>query len=812
MTVSPLYQHSADVLCTGVTAPVRLPRPVGDEGSKYVRRRWQPGSPPESSDRNASSDEERVEPSSSGRPRKMLPKLLSRCGQWANAVQHRRRHQPTAKLRRASEGSDDGTATGDRSSHLWEDYWGTSSVRLFAARRDGVDHVFVDHPLFRTGDECGPSQMTYSDGSSACSSSSSSSEEVGEMPASLTAQLRASLLCQAALAAPALLWLSPELRGRVRDTSSGTSPLPMAVQQGIGRPCIWGDNLDRASMETSSSLRSTLSRLRLHAAGRAGRLLPQSSAFGPGRPGSRSRQRSWGLQSWGLQSSKIAPSVGGQEEENPVVFVANDWPAGLLPLWLDAYSDNVQGLGGHRMQLPEANGGMGTGPGWPAIDSLESGAAKEDQRAAATGLPSVPDAEPPVARQQLIHDGRPGAHPLSSSASEEKRSISPLGGLFSIGISSRDLRRQKRSRSTALSTAASGVDSHWALEGALRRFQSLVRSKLHDARFVLAIHNFGFHGLFSEQEFLSLGLPMRHLPLLLTSGPAAAASPGTQPLGPPSASNGDALPPSPQPRLDSEPSPPPGTQTQPQQRQISWLQAALLTSDLILTVSPHHASELADAALDSLASGPQPIAAAAAASSPAGGPRPSEAMSAALLLGAAASGGISTLGSWAKAAASGFSRGWARLSRGAGLRKESRRPKPGVESSADAATVANYDSGGSSDHLDGQVAAMVPNGTADSPAPSCCRTTADATGSGCRLLGIMNGVDTSVWDPTQDPLLPAELRFGPHSVGEGKARAKHALQVGGRERERSGESLSFLFVEIEFYFSHLWTLRLIILL
>ncbi|KAL6770438.1 GBSS1B [Auxenochlorella protothecoides x Auxenochlorella symbiontica] len=72
-----------------------------------------------------------------------------------------------------------------------------TTARLFLARQDGVDHVFVDHPLFLAGGDiysCGPSLgvTTYM--------------EAGQGAAAASLDLRYSVLCQAALAAPLLLW------------------------------------------------------------------------------------------------------------------------------------------------------------------------------------------------------------------------------------------------------------------------------------------------------------------------------------------------------------------------------------------------------------------------------------------------------------------------------------------------------------------------------------------------------------------------------------------------------------------------------
>ena len=70
---------------------------------------------------------------------------------------------------------------------------GQDTAQYYLCQRSGVDHVFVDHPLYcRTSDIYGSSNVnTY--------------QEAGDFP---DLDLRYSILCQAALAAPLLLWQS----------------------------------------------------------------------------------------------------------------------------------------------------------------------------------------------------------------------------------------------------------------------------------------------------------------------------------------------------------------------------------------------------------------------------------------------------------------------------------------------------------------------------------------------------------------------------------------------------------------------------
>ena len=91
------------------------------------------------------------------------------------------------------------------------------AAQYYLCRRGSVDHVFVDHPMYcRTLDIYGSSNVnTY--------------QEAGDFP---DLDLRYSILCQAALAAPLLLWHSSQDAGTVKKLNEDSGAA--AEQQDAG--------------------------------------------------------------------------------------------------------------------------------------------------------------------------------------------------------------------------------------------------------------------------------------------------------------------------------------------------------------------------------------------------------------------------------------------------------------------------------------------------------------------------------------------------------------------------------------------------
>ncbi|GAX83103.1 hypothetical protein CEUSTIGMA_g10529.t1 [Chlamydomonas eustigma] len=295
------------------------------------------------------------------------------------------------------------------------------------------------------------------------------------------------------------------------------------------------------------------------------------------------------------------------------------------------------------------------------------------------------------------------------------------------------------------------------LRRSLKLFRRFVATMLHDARFVLAIHNFGFHGLFPADTFSQLGLPPRHLPLLEHNTAPESIHSTTSAVQLADCSECQV---SPEEASRSQVIASGGT------RQISWLQAGLLTSDLLVTVSPQHALELRNLATEVLLGQDSGLDAARSTSSSdtaAGGPRPSAAMASALMQG--------PLTRWRKhcphEADGSLLEAEDSLLEGYVQREEG----PTLPSSA-----FGHQESGTAVHpylgADGPGPAF--NSSNGSSSSSCTTTEMDKS----KLLqGIMNGVDTSIWDPRLDPFLPQSVRYGADNVSDGKAKAKRLLQT-----------------------------------
>lgn len=188
-------------------------------------------------------------------------------------------------------------------------------ARLFHHKAEGVDRVFVDHPLFlqqRNG-----SASTYLEATDAPS-----------------LDLQYSILCQAALAAPVLIWHQPRHHlaalqqqaiqrscpqtlsgGLVQLISCNGSPQPRELQ-----PMIKLNKARHAAIATASASASGGVAHALGAAEAAASLRSQSSQY--------EQMRQWLATETPLDSQEL--DVIWPESAGKIAFVGNDWPCAPL--------------------------------------------------------------------------------------------------------------------------------------------------------------------------------------------------------------------------------------------------------------------------------------------------------------------------------------------------------------------------------------------------------------------------------------------------------------------------------------------------
>eukprot|EP00798_Chlamydomonas_sp_ICE-L_P023235 gene23235-30459_t len=180
-------------------------------------------------------------------------------------------------------------------------------VKLYKATKDGVDNTFVNHPLFQLGNHCqGPNAGVYT---------YSGAVSHGDV------QARSSILCQAALAAPILMWQEPyELAALLQQQGSA-----LTISNGVVLPSltrhVGGQTYAKGPLSSLQILRQRLASLETTEGGGAASIVATSttgaSAFCP---------------------SEVHLALD-ESHYSPVIFVGNDWPSGVLPLWLETYRE-----------------------------------------------------------------------------------------------------------------------------------------------------------------------------------------------------------------------------------------------------------------------------------------------------------------------------------------------------------------------------------------------------------------------------------------------------------------------------------------
>ncbi len=309
------------------------------------------------------------------------------------------------------------------------------------------------------------------------------------------------------------------------------------------------------------------------------------------------------------------------------------------------------------------------------------------------------------------------------------------------------------------------------MRGTLTSFRRFVASRLKGAKVVFAVHNLAFQGLFAEETFWRLGLPLLALQQMLLGGGGGAAPPAgsTAAAASPQLADGSSN--------GGEGDEPPagagssagyaadadrgaaggasgsdsmatGSEAASGGRTVSWLKAALLSSDAVVTVSPGYAKELS------------------------GDPDQPQGQG-----GARGGGG----GRYSKEPMMPQQQQPPVSGQGAPKRRQRRR-RPGLPAFFEELQAIIRGRGGIRAVMNGLDTGAPPAASStqtQSQGSSTGGANAAAAAAPSRPPGAP-GSSGSVWDPATDRLLPPRLRYGPGSelgAQEGKARAKAELQA-----------------------------------
>ena len=344
MVVSPRYAEYEDACDTGTSVPVLLPPSASLQAPAAAECKAADSSP-----------------------------ALSRSQSDARAS----RHADTAADSRAQDGSLHQAGTTPDSSQTQAGaalQQRQDAAQYYLCRRGSVDHVFVDHPMYcRTSDIYGSSNVnTY--------------QEAGDFP---DLDLRYSILCQAALAAPLLLWHGSQGAQSAKKLNEDSGA---AAQQQDARP---RHTLGQGADQTLPGV----SHLQLQPPS-ALHLLPAGSVSA-------------------VPTAAEATSAPMHAETPSVGSVGADSVAAAAALPLQAARAGPSSIA--PAALPPA--GLGSAQGGPAAISLQAEVANGSAAAAEHGLRSgCPPQEPGQAAAHHSSSMRdaPGQH------SQAARSAAPL--------------------------------------------------------------------------------------------------------------------------------------------------------------------------------------------------------------------------------------------------------------------------------------------------------------------------------------------------------------------------------------------------
>jgi hypothetical protein len=355
MTVAPRYAAYGDVHDTGIRVPVQGPIDVA-AASAAAAQRHAPKIPAAAAAAAAAS-QARPASTPAARPAAAAtaaPPDASRDGPAAEdgeAEEEEEAQQAVGGEQQAPAAAADADALNAAAAAA-----GVTEVGFFWTHSQGVDRVFVDHPLFNPAaeDDRSPERVyTYRQGAV-------------DLAASY------SVLCQAALAAPVLLWEggADALRPQGGDLSVAEQALLQQLLGGREVPASADWHWLQDHLQHPQTLLQGLAAPVLMQRG-VPVAPPPSAAGGGGGAGSSAVLSRHDLVAALQQAASSSRGAGGGAAEDwPIVFVANDWPCGVLPLWLQAYQQQAEEEPAQQL-AGSAAGGAGGGAGEGADPGLQ---------------------------------------------------------------------------------------------------------------------------------------------------------------------------------------------------------------------------------------------------------------------------------------------------------------------------------------------------------------------------------------------------------------------------------------------------------
>uniref|UniRef100_A0A383W6Y1 Starch synthase catalytic domain-containing protein n=1 Tax=Tetradesmus obliquus TaxID=3088 RepID=A0A383W6Y1_TETOB len=361
MTVSPMYSNYSDVRDTGVRAPVQMPLDTAAAAAaaeqqqqlkqlqaerRQLQQQQQLLGPPDAPGwRRASSVYSSMD--EAGDADQAAPAAVARAAAVYSSMDEASEEEQAVEPAAAP--------AGENSSDAMDGNY----VHYYMCTSCGVDRVFVDHPLYHGGSDRGSgTPWTSAVVSTYCHPDSEGAAAGGANPDLAAA---ASVLCQAALAAPLLLWgvgggLDGQQEQQQRQERKWQQHQRQQQLEMLLLLKLLGLEQSQAAAEAAAATAAagggvaallSAAAQQQQAALLQGLRHPQQIVAGRAQPvllgtGGSEVDRRWPVSDLLLPQGAHGSSSEDSAAAGLVVFVGNDWPCGVLPLWLDTYRQEAQ--------------------------------------------------------------------------------------------------------------------------------------------------------------------------------------------------------------------------------------------------------------------------------------------------------------------------------------------------------------------------------------------------------------------------------------------------------------------------------------